>query len=144
MIRTPVIDEAKKAGYYFEDELNVVIDKRNAPWTYYIVTGPSVAVEFFTGLLLGLIPLAISDWLSGFKASKSTSLERGFTTSRLLVSILFGPTKRILHFVMVEAPTNECLRIFASYIIIFGVPAIGGMVVVGQMMGEFGTCTLLG
>jgi hypothetical protein len=103
-----------------------------------------VAVEFFTRLLLGLIPLAISGWLSGFKAGKSTSLERGFTTSWLLVSILFGPAGRILHFVMVEAPKNECLRIVASYIIIFGAPAIGVMVVVGQIMEKFGICTLLG
>jgi hypothetical protein len=33
MIRTPVMDEAEKAGCYFEGELNVVIGKRNAPWT---------------------------------------------------------------------------------------------------------------
>ena len=144
MIRTPVMDEAEKAGCYFEGELNVVIGKSKSPWTYYIVTGSSVAAEFFTGICLGLIPLALVGWLSGFKEGKSTSLERGFTTSWLLISILFGPAGRILHFVMVEAPRSERLPVVASYIFVFGVPAIGGMVVVGHMIAKFGVCTLLG
>jgi hypothetical protein len=144
MIRTPVMNEAEKAGCYFEGELNITIGKNESPWTHYIVTGSSVAAEFFTGICLGLIPLAIAGWLSGFKEGKSTSLERGFTTSWLLVSILFGPAGRILHFVMVEAPTNERLPVVAGYIIVFGVPAIGGMAVVGHMIEKFGVCTLLG
>jgi hypothetical protein len=144
MIRTPLMNEAEEAGCYFEGELNVIVGTNKSPWTHYIITGSSVAAEFFAGIFLGLIPLAITGWLSGFKKGESTSLERGFTTSWLVISILFGPVGRILHFVMVEAPMKERLLVLASYIFIFSAPAIGGMVVVGHMIQKFGTCTLLG
>jgi hypothetical protein len=143
IIRTPVMDEAERAGCYFEGELDVVIGKSTSPLASYGVTGFSMAAEFFTGICLGLIPLAIVGWLSDFKAGESTSLERGFSTSWLLISILFGPVGRILHFVMVEAPTNERLLVIACYILVFGVPAIGGMVVVGQMIVKFGICSII-
>jgi len=85
---------------------------------------------------LGLIPLAIVGGLSGFRVQQSTAMERGFTISWLVVSIAFGPFARLLQ-------RRSSLYPYLS-VLIFGAPTIGGMVVVGRMIGEFGICTRLG
>jgi hypothetical protein len=54
--------------------------------------------------------------------------------SWLVVSLAFGHFARVVH---------RRSRVFL-YLLVFGAPTIGGMVMVGRMISEFGICTLLG
>lgn len=100
----------------------------------------------FAGMLLGSVPLAIVGGLSKFQAKDSTSMQRGFTMSWLIVGIFYGAT--VKPEVILESPTQE-LQIYEvsatvlTFFLLFGVAPIGGMVMVGLMIQEFGICTLL-
>jgi hypothetical protein len=98
MIRTPLMNEAEKAGCYFEGEINVQIGKGKSPWKLASDQQVSYLFILLTGTFLGSMVFVIIGSLSGFKKRESTTLERGFTMSWLVISILFGPLIRLFHF----------------------------------------------
>ncbi|CVL11586.1 uncharacterized protein FPRN_13987 [Fusarium proliferatum] len=103
-------------------------------------------------LLFGLVPLAVTGSISGFQNGNSTALERGFTMSWLVMGLFHGLLMS-LHVIRVTNAKNIEDVTFGRFIIDsfltpwllfeFGVPAIGGMVMVGKMIKNFGICTLI-
>jgi hypothetical protein len=141
MIRTPLMDKAEKAGCVFEGELVPQIDEGEYLGSWF---AKGVFTELWIGFLLGLIPLAIVGGLSEFRTKASTPLERGFTITWLVVSLLIGPCFRFVHAGFGDVSLRDRLIFVGTFVCLFGVPAIGGMVVVGRMIQKFGMCSLVG
>ncbi|KAK3940962.1 hypothetical protein QBC46DRAFT_383964 [Diplogelasinospora grovesii] len=143
MVRTPLMDEVEERGLgKFAGELRVKIDYSSE---YKHDSGPisdrRMLWHYFSAFVCGLIPLAIIGGLSGFHNQNSTPLQRGFTMSWLVVSIAVGAN--VIY--AIEPPQTDIPVFFLIMLtILYGIPAVGGMVVVGQMIHEFGICTLLG
>jgi hypothetical protein len=119
-------------------------------------------------LLLSLVPLAVVGGLSGFQEGNSSQLERGFTMSWLVVGIFWGVAAGIETHVgapggitgMAETSkaavtqmslTRRSVKAMGRFVFAFTsllvtllflrVPTVGGMVVVGRMIRDFGICT---
>ncbi|KAK3942948.1 hypothetical protein QBC46DRAFT_447257 [Diplogelasinospora grovesii] len=140
MLRTPLMDEVeeRKLGK-FEGELRVKIDysrsyEPDPDWVDF--EGSVVVLSTF---VFGLIPLAIIGGLSGFRSQNSTPLQRGFTMSWLAVGFIIGLVQGGLMNDPNEIGDSDLrFGIIPTTIVLLGVPAIGGMVVVGQMIHDFG------
>ncbi len=133
MIRTPVMDEAEAQGRFFLDELRVRI-LEDLPSNKYAFRKFSYS---WAGLLFGLIPLGIVGALSGFHQNDSTFIQRGLTMIWLVLGIVAGiwfKPRDTRNF-------NLGARIFRG--VFFSAGPIGGMIVVGLMIQEYGICTLL-
>jgi hypothetical protein len=85
----------------------------------------------YGGVFLGLISLAIIGGISGFKEGHSTHAQRVWTMTWLIFGIALGPVYVLLKWV-------ERKEDFGW--LIYGAPAIGGFVVVAQMLNAYGRC----
>lgn len=81
------------------------------------------------GLAIGCIPLAIIGGLTSFHAGGSTAAQRGWTMAWLVTGIGMGIT-----------PFMGTDSIEKRGLVIYCAPAIGGMVMVGKMLMEYGHC----
>jgi hypothetical protein len=106
---------------------------------------PATEGRFLWVILLALALIAIVGGLSHFRAGSSTVAQRAWTMSWLGSDIVAG-------FVMgaalvprdkKETQENNFLLGVIAWFLIFGAPAIGGCVVVGQMVKEYGSCIKL-
>jgi hypothetical protein len=173
MIRTPIMDEAERsAGAFFGGEIRVKSPRARSTATYRDIDedGEEEDVIFSAvGLVMGLVPLAIVGGLSRFQTGGSTSVQRGFTMSWLVLGIAMGSalltvTEEISRRVLYGAPAMTSLiragpsaylsgmmmqrggyqtyvmLSFAWGFLVMGVCAIGGMVVVGLMIRDYGIC----
>ena len=86
----------------------------------------------FAGSIIGLVSIAIIGGLSHFDAGHSTIAQRVWIMTWLAFGWYMG---RCIHH---ETVLTE--RIMAVY----GAPAIGGFVVVGQMLRSYGSCIEIG
>ncbi|PMD19655.1 hypothetical protein NA56DRAFT_690277 [Hyaloscypha hepaticicola] len=124
-------------------------------------------LNFFWPLCLSLLPFVLLGVLSHFhQGANSTNMERGFTMSWLVAGMLFGflfpylveiwqflGTGVVVH----ELPLSRTLwrttlgsigwilvnlmaLNFSLVLLVFCVPAIGGFVMVGKMILEYGSC----
>lgn len=143
------VGEIKRPG---TGESESDLDLRAIPWN------PGLTLPIL--ILLGLVPLAILGSMTRFAVGKSTSAERGWIMSCIVVSVA-TPTLIGLSDMMgkklkqglnlrpeneksgKEKQMKETLRSI-SYVIFLSslAPVIGGFIVVGQMLREFGVCTL--
>ena len=106
---------------------------------------PATIGVFLWGLLLALAPIAIVGGLSHFHAGSSTVAQRAWTMAWLGSDIIAGvvlggmlvPTDKK------DAQEHTALGVTVVYSLIFGAPALGGFVVVGQMVKEYGSCITL-
>ena len=93
-----------------------------------------VGIEY-AALAIALIPVVIIGVLSSFKPGQSTNTQRVWTMTWLAIGIVYGPTTQIVD-------TSRFAQKL-MWLIFFGTPAIGGFVVVGQMLKEYGNCVRL-
>ncbi|KAF7513012.1 hypothetical protein GJ744_011278 [Endocarpon pusillum] len=98
-------------------------------------------LTFFVGLAIGLISLAIIGVISRFKnGSNSTYTQRVWIMTWLAFGTIVGP-----HYVLVKSGFYDEIMRDALWQVkfmcfIYSVPAIGGFVVVGQMISSYGRC----
>ena len=146
IIRTPLMDEAEKSGCSFEGDIKVQLGQGAAPSETTFLWKDQLLIHAICGALLGAaVVLGIMGGLSGCKPRNSTSLQRGFTMTWLVVSIAFAPVGRMMLVAGTQGgfKTDRIVAIMLT-VIGFGAPAIGGMVVVGLMIQKFGVCVRLG
>jgi len=97
------------------------------------------------GLLLGLVPIAIVGGLSHFKTGSSTVAQRAWTMSWLasgvIAGLMLGGSMDLADkkHIKQHTTTNGMIGI----LFIFGATAIGGFVVVGEMVKQYGSCISL-
>jgi hypothetical protein len=152
MIRTPIMEDAEKDGCYFIGDLKVQLgDHEKSLSDLEWSTERRMLIGYPLSMVLGLVPVAIVGALTGFKKQNSTPLERGFTMAWLAVSIVLGPLVRIVHWMVayiLDAGDGLDMSIrlgFLAFVVVFfGAPAIGGMVMVGLMIQDFGVCSRIG
>jgi hypothetical protein len=99
---------------------------------------PSLADDSFFDLrffafLLGSVSLAIIGGLSKFRKGESTVAQRGWMISWFVVGLVIGA------WVNTSVDKHDLGRI-RFLLLIYSAPAIGGFIVVGQMLGSYGTC----
>ena len=94
-----------------------------------------VRYEVLANLIVGSIPIAINGGLSHFRPGHSTIAQRAWTMTWLAFGLFFGCSVGLLGPMMAER--------FFSYNVYF-VPAIGGFVVVAQMLMSYGSCMKIG
>ena len=87
---------------------------------------------FFASLIVTSLSIAINVALSHFEPGRSSHAQRVWTMTWLGFGILLGPMTLIL-----RPRTSQKL----AALILYGAPTIGGFVVVGQMLNEYGSCT---
>ena len=117
-------------------------------------------IMIFLRLSVGLISVAINGVLTHFKAGNSTHAQRVWTMTWLAFGILTGMHYRMrdvkesrkarlgsmLRFAKLSRVETRALKIsnliwFLASLFVFGASAIGGLVVVCQMLLQYGTCT---
>jgi hypothetical protein len=96
-------------------------------------------------LFLCFLPIVIVGALSHFQSGSSTTAERAWTMAWLSSSIVGGFLVAWTHKPADRKSIEGDVQGYAllGYIVIFGAPAIGGLVVVGEMIREYGTCIQL-
>ena len=134
MIRTPVMNEAEEAGGSFRLEISVDLGTCNRKRT---------SRGFTRGFMLSLVPLIIVGSLSKFANGNSSSLQRGFTMSWLVSGMYFGPGIGYLSMrgVLDLSRKGSVTRAMIAVTLLAGVAPLGGMIVVGMMLRDFGVCT---
>ena len=97
---------------------------------------PSIlnAVITFAGPIIGLLPIAILGGLSHFNAGHSTIAQRVWTMTWLVFGWYIG----------LQLHTKKIIRREPYTVVIYAAPAIGGFVVVGQMLRSYGSCIEIG
>jgi hypothetical protein len=97
------------------------------------------------GMLLALAPVTIVGGLSHFHSRNSTVAQRAWTMAWLTSDIIAG---LVLGGVLMPSDKEKfhehyAQKVMVAYFFIFGAPALGGLVVVGQMVREYGSCITL-
>jgi hypothetical protein len=168
IIRTPAMTEAEQRGNaFFKDALDVELFEvlsatLPSPWT--------PVIKKWLPFLLGMIPLAVTGAMSGFRAGDSTSVQRGFTMAWVIVGIVYGSAILSTNYGPEdheedgkEKTNKEVRRSMKQYLkddaacessapdfililvtLMCSPPAIGGMVVVALMISQYGTCSQIG
>jgi len=118
-----------------------------------------------TGFFISSIPLIVVGCISGFQKGNSTAVERGFTMSWLVTGTLLAMVPGLadlsdgVGLIMSDSSKDATLRknsweaalrtawaflfFCIGVLLVTGIPAVGGMVVVGKMISNYGVCTLL-
>lgn len=169
LVRTPMMAEAESKGGFFVGEIHFqeIKDSRHtyqpprmSGRTSSFIDNRCCWLLAALAALVGCIPLVVIGSLSGFQPQRSSALQRGFTKSWVVLGVLGGPIIGCMdHYIRrrrdcfarlgfdrglcMGSGTRFCFR-YAVLLLYFGVPAIGGMVMVGQMMHSFGACKVLG
>lgn len=130
IVRTDTMAEAEeREGCFFSGEIEVELNPESEP----IAEHSDFGVAGWT-LLLGMVPLIVVGALSHFQNGGSTTTQRGFTMSWLILSIVYG-----------NMVGDDILAdTLGSAMLILAIAPVGGMVVVGLMIRDFGICTVIG
>ena len=102
---------------------------------------PSVGVNEFCGtVIMGWVPLAINGGLSHFRTGHSTVAQRVW----LMAWLAFGFYAGFYVDILCPLISEDTLKLLFPVFSIFFVPAIGGFVVVAQMLMSYGRCIEIG
>lgn len=121
-----------------------------AVYTHKPLRNSRSLVIFWIPLAIGSLSLLVIGILSRFREGSSTKAQRGWTMSWLILGMIFGslsdfwtdfliPKRNALK----KRDTASFIGRVIGFILLFGVllaPAVGGFVVVGQMLSRFGNC----
>jgi hypothetical protein len=145
LVRTPLMNQAEQAGGRFEGVVGTVPTTRNPDADLDVANLPVVLFWFL--LILAIItPYIILKAMTNFDAGDSTPAQRGWTMGWLAVGQLYGLLAALAGFlVWLENPDpNSGLPVSGQLLLGATVPsvaAIGGFVVVGQMLVVHGQCS---
>ena len=90
-------------------------------------------------ILIGALPLVIVGCISGFQRGSSTASQRTWTMVWLAMGIVVGPISYFWPSMALSwHPTAAVVSKF--FLVVYGVSAVGGMVVVAEMVRSYGNC----
>jgi len=162
LVHTPDMTKAREDGGQFEGIVAELIPRSRGDMEVERI--PFDVVQFTPGIKLAsgiiwivfsfLAPLAIVGGLSGFNVGEiSTTTQRGWIISWIVIGSVSSLAALFFQFVVRMVFTNpisphseivgSVVILFVSVCIVsvFWIPAIGGMVIVGQQLREYGICT---
>ncbi len=152
LVHSPDIDEAREKGGSFEglvrrlvplphgtphhDKVPIVWDERHGPWFK--------SINRFLVAVLVALPLVIAGGMSGFRSGdNSTAAQRGWITSWIVLGSISSSLWLRLLLPAISEPKGSCGEVFlwCFFSVPLWIPAIGGMVMVGLELREYGVCT---
>ena len=153
LVWTPDMDEAEQQGGDFEGIIATLVTPEDGPdglteradllW-YGPVSIFSWSIVYY--LVLMAAPVCIVGGLSGFRpGDTSTAAQRGWILSWLIVgSVSSGVVAFFRAAMLSEFATDRAFFFFFLFLAIpFWIPALGGMVMVGLELREYGICSRL-
>ncbi|KAL7804938.1 hypothetical protein V8C44DRAFT_341952 [Trichoderma aethiopicum] len=169
LIRTPAMDKAEEEGVgFFKGAIHVELQDVNAvgelqgalinPATVLTDANPSLLTSDKAKMLktvliayfCSLIPFGIVAGLSGLQQKNSSRVEKMFTLLWLIIGICYGILFGFREIYLEKTGIRGGGKINMGAIIVQGwilllsmVVMVGGMVVVGIMIRNFGICTLI-
>ena len=110
---------------------------------------PLWSMQNFTLLAatVGLVSVGINGVLSHFRPGESTHAQRVWTMTWLAVGIIYGTMVANIEMVITALPINNAWVSTSAWALMtasYCAPAIGGFVVVGQMLINYGHCIRIG
>ncbi|ORX94724.1 hypothetical protein BCR34DRAFT_499061 [Clohesyomyces aquaticus] len=90
----------------------------------------------YASVLVGCFPLIVVGGLSKFRREHSSVAQLAFTMSWLATGIVVGP---IIHFIPYASRFSKS-KVGKLGLLLYSAPTVGGMIVVGKMIQEYGTC----
>ena len=106
-----------------------------------------IGLQILSTVAVSGIPFVIIGVLTGFHPGQSTKPERVWTMIWYVFGGLFGwVTPIVLEILEKKDPITPMGTVFLriSYALMYGVGTIGGLVMVGKMLKEYGNCIRLG
>lgn len=137
MVRTSMMIEAEGAGGRFEGVIanieneHVVANSVNPPLRWRAIAIGSFGI---------IAPYIILAGFTGFAPGASTAMQRGFTMAWLVTGQIFGGWFTFMSLLEFHTTTKDYIMTILFYILVPIIPAIGGLVVVGQMLVVNGDC----
>ena len=98
---------------------------------YRFLFGDGSQLQKFCAILIGIIPVIIIQCISHFRKGHSTKAQRVWTMTWLAFGTILGPS--FLH-------KGDIVETGVLGDLLIGAPAVGGFVVVAQMLNEYGRC----
>ena len=141
MVRTPTMDQAEEAGGQFEGVVAVQAHNIRNP---EVAPSPVLLLFSWFLLLLGIVtPYIILTLMTNFDAGESTRAQRSWTMAWLVVGEVYGLLASVAgwFFWLEEADTDSGLRVSGLLLLGAVAAAVGGFVVVGQMLIVHGQCS---
>ena len=133
----PACHHASKDACRMRD-LFVSVDFRIL-WSVLILPLPAAAV--------GLVSVGINGVLSHFRPGQSTHARRIWTMTWLAIGIVYVTSITSMNSIITAQAPSQGAGVWASALMVafsLGAPAIGGFVVVGQMLMSYGHCIRIG
>jgi hypothetical protein len=129
------------------DEIEETRPKLRAP-RHTFRWGIQDAINGFFLLAFYGVTLAIVGGISGFKSGQSTLAQKVWVMLWLVASLSWVLIDLVGDYVKTKVLVSERKRtivglFFAFIALMFMAPTVGGFVVVGQMLRDYGTCTIL-
>jgi hypothetical protein len=149
LVHTPDMDDAVREGGYFEGVVGAVNDRPtkriDVDWDLQSRWQQlSIAVLF---VLLVMTPLGIVGGLSSFHTgSSSTAAQRGWIMSWFVVGCLSSAFAAVVRITLQNSPKETLEDLIVAMLLCSGpfwIPAIGGMVIVGLELRDYGICSRL-
>lgn len=151
LVWTPDMDEAERQGGAFEGMIATLVIPQDGPnglkertgieWWEPVWNKRWLLIYFF---LLTAAPVCIVGGLSKFHSGdNSTAAQRGWIMSWLIVGSLSSSCVALFRFAM--EPDEYLMSFFylLLWTVPFWIPALGGMVIVGLELREYGICSRL-
>jgi hypothetical protein len=93
------------------------------------------------------VPISIVGGLSGFKEGRSTHVQRVWTMTWLAFGVAVGSSfpfvidfEKSFDRIRGEEGSQYFIMVLLMLVVVYGAPAVGGFIVVGQMITQYGTC----
>jgi len=143
LVRTPAMADAEADGGYFKGEIDIKIDPYSPILRDF---GPGHPLCHLVSLVLSLVPFAIIGGLSRLHNQNSTSAQQYIILSWIVMGAWVSNDWSRARGLRGEGSFGSIskkpkLTIRAFVLFLYGIPAIGGMVIVEKMINEFGICT---
>lgn len=109
-------------------------------------TGYRSKVPWYLCMIIGCFPFIVIGSLSGFKNGESSTAQRAWTLTWLVVGVVIGllsyeVTNDLFNPLGSQSLSVYKIRLFGFLVFLtYGAPTIGGMIVVGQMLVDYGSC----
>jgi hypothetical protein len=146
LVRTEAMDDAEADGGKFVGAVATLSQRsrRGSPKKKSLCERALLYGAAALRFLAALAPYAIIGGLTGFKSQNSTSAQRGWTMAWLVVGQVFGQAAPLQKRSYQKKSVKGYYLVLVYRILVFGAPAIGGLVVVEQMIVADGYCESTG
>lgn len=148
IIILPACHDASKDACRVRDLFVSADTKLSSILTFLAINMKLSSILTYLAIAVGLVSVGINGVLSHFRPGESSHDQRVLTMTWLAIGIAYGPSMAIFEPIITSVTLSRgwawagCFRFLIVFI--YCAPAMGGFVVVGQMLMSYGHCIELG